>query len=176
MKIILETDRLILREINSRDEEVLFQLHSDPRVQQYTGEDIVATRLEIQESIKSRINSYNQYGYGRWATIKKDTMEFVGWAGLAYLPEFDQVDLGYRFFPNFWGQGIATEVSKAIINYGLSNLDIKEIIAIAMKENKASIRVMQKSGMQFYQIAPYDEQIKDAVWYICTKQQYKKAL
>ena len=170
MKIILETDRLLLREICSEDEEVLFQLHSNPQVQQFTGEGIVTSKIDIQESIKSRTNSYDQYGYGRWATIKKDTMEFVGWAGLAYLPEFDEVDLGYRFFPKFWGQGMATEVSQAILKYGIYNLNLKQIIAIAMKENKASIRVMQKSGMQFYQIAPYDEKIKDAVWYICTKQ------
>ena len=166
MKPILETKRLILQEITIHDKVELFQLHSNPEVQRYTGEPPVTTMKEIEQAIQGRKEHYQTYGYGRWAVYLKDTEAFVGWAGLAYLPEFDEVDLGYRFLPEFWGKGIATEVSEAILNYGFEVLKLKKIVAIAMKEHKASLRVMEKVGMEFYKIAPYEEGSEDAVWYV----------
>ena len=83
----------MLRNITLDDKNELFKLHSNPDVQKYTGEAVV----EI--AIQTRIDNYKKYGYGRWATILKNGMQFVGWSGLAYLPEFDEIDLGYRFLP-----------------------------------------------------------------------------
>jgi ribosomal-protein-alanine N-acetyltransferase len=96
-------------------------------------------------------------------------MQFVGWAGLAYLPEFDEIDLGYRFLLEYWGAGIATEASRAILTYGFDTLKLKKIIAIVMKEHKASIRVMEKVGMEFDKFAPYEPGSQDAAWYCCSQ-------
>lgn len=169
VNIILETERLILREITLADQEVLFRLHSNPSVQKYTGEAVVRSMEEIEKAVKNRIVNYKKYGYGRWATILKSGKRFVGWAGLAYLPEFDEIDLGYRFFPEYWGIGIATEASEAILEYGFNQLGLEKIVAIAMKENKASIRVMEKVGMEFEKMAPYEPGSEDAVWYWCNR-------
>jgi len=170
VKTLIETERLLLREITLHDKEILFKLHSDPEVQKYTGEPVVASIEEIEKAIRARINNYKKYGYGRWATILKEGMQFVGWAGLAYLPEFDEIDLGYRFLPEYWGVGLATEASRAILAYGFNTLNVKKIVAIAMKEHKASIRVMQKVGMEFEKFAPYELGSEDAVWYWCNKE------
>lgn len=170
MKTLIETERLLLREITLHDKEELFKLHSHPEVQKYTGESVVASMEEIEQAIRGRINNYKKYGYGRWATILKEGMQFVGWAGLAYLPEFDEIDLGYRFLPEYWGVGLATEASSAILAYGFNTLNLKKIVAIAMKEHKASIRVMQKVGMEFEKFAPYEPGSEDAVWYWCNKE------
>ena len=89
---------------------------------------------------------------------------------MAYLPEFNEIDLGYRLLPEFWGKGIATEASHAILTYGFDKLKLKRIIAIAMKENKASIRVMEKVGMQFDKYAPYEPGGEDCTWYWCDKE------
>ena len=167
MKPIIETERLLLREITLNDKEEMFRLHSDPDVQKYTGEPPVESVEEMERAIRTRVNDYEKYGYGRWATFLKNGMQFIGWAGLAYLPEFDEIDLGYRFLPQYWGMGIATEVSHAILDYGFNKLNLKRIIAIAMKENKASIRVMEKVGMKFDKFAPYEPGSEDAVWYWC---------
>jgi RimJ/RimL family protein N-acetyltransferase len=169
MKTLIETERLLLREIILDDKEALFRLHSDPEVQKYTGEPVVESLEEIEKAIEGRIKHYKQYGFGRWATFLKKNMQFVGWAGLLYLPEFDEIDLGYRFLPQYWGSGIATEVSHAILKYGFETLNLERIIAIAMKEHKASIRVMEKIGMEFYKYAPYELGAKDAVWYWCNQ-------
>ncbi|TPN81175.1 GNAT family N-acetyltransferase [Aquimarina algicola] len=169
MKFLIETERLLLREITLDDAESLLKLYSDPKVQRYTGEPVVKSIEEIKKAIETRIVNYKKYGFGRWATILKSEKQFVGWAGLAYLPEFDKIDLGYRFLPEYWGLGIATEVSRAILDYGFDTLKIKKIVAIAMTENKASIRVMEKIGMEFDKFAPYELGSEDAIWYWCDK-------
>lgn len=169
MKTLIETERLLLREITLDDTEEMFQLYSNPDVLKYTGESPVVSMEEMELAIQIRINNYKKYGYGRWATFLKDEMQFIGWAGLAYLPEFDEIDLGYRFLPNYWGMGFATEASQAILTYGFDKLELKRIIAIAMKENKASIKVMGKVGMEFDKFAPYEPGGEDVVWYWCDK-------
>jgi RimJ/RimL family protein N-acetyltransferase len=171
---LIETERLLFRKITRDDKEVLFKLHSSLVVQKYTGEPVVESIKEIETAIRERINNYKKYGYGRWAIILKNGMQFVGWAGLAYLPEFDEIDLGYRFLPEYWGSGIATEASHAILTYGFDTLKLKKIIAIAMKEHTASIRVMQKVGMVFDKLAPYEPGSRDAVWYWCDQKSINK--
>ena len=172
--MIIETERLILRELSMADEEGMLRLHSNPQVQQYTGEDLITALEGIHDKIKEKMDEYEQYGYGRWCTLLKDGQQFVGWAGLSYLPEFDEIDLGYRFLPEYWGIGIATEASRAILAYGFDTLQLKRIIAIAMKEHKASIRVMEKVGMQFEKFAPYEAGSEDAIWYWCDKKLLQK--
>ncbi len=169
VKILIETERLLLREITLDDKEALFKLHSNPVVQKYTGEPVVKSIEEMTKAIETRIIDYKKYGFGRWATILKSEKQFIGWAGLAYLPEFDEVDLGYRFLPEYWGIGLATEASRAILNYGFNSLKLKKIVAIALKENKASIKVMEKVGMKFNKFSPYEPGSEDAVWYRCDK-------
>jgi len=164
--LLIETDRLRLREFTIDDCQYVYELHSDHEVQKYTGEPVVTSLVEVEQGMKERtFKDYNKHGFGRWAVFLKDTKEFIGWAGLKYLPEFDKVDLGYRFKRAFWGKGYATESSVAILEYGFNTLNLECIIAIAMVENKASIRVMEKVGMQFYKMAPYDKGGEDVVWY-----------
>lgn len=170
MKTLIETERLVLREIMLEDKEDMFRLHANIDVQKYTGEAAIKSIEEIEQAIRTRIINYKKHGYGRWATFLKNKMQFVGWAGLAYLPEFDEIDLGYRFLPAYWGLGIATEASRAILTYGFDQLHLKKIIAIALKENKASIRVMEKIGMKFEKFAPYELGSEDAIWYWCNQE------
>lgn len=174
MKTLIETERLLLREITLNDKEEMLQLHSNSDVQKYTGEPLVESIEEMERAIQTRINNYEKYGYGRWATFLKNGMQFIGWAGLAFLPEFDEIDLGYRFSPKYWGMGLATEASHAILTYGFDKLELERIIAIAMKENKASIKVMEKAGMEFDKFAPYEPGGEDAVWYWCDKKLLSK--
>ena len=172
--MITETKRLIIREMEPADASDMLRLHSHPRVQQYTGDPTIFTFEGIQKKIQEKIEEYKKYGYGRWIIILKDKMQFVGWAGLSYLPEFDEIDIGYRFLPEFWGKGLATEASKAILTYGFDELRLERIIAMAMEENTASIRVMQKVGMQFEKRAPYEPGSRDVVWYSIGQDDYRK--
>ena len=73
------------------------------------------------------------------------------------MTELNEVDLGYRFFKKFWGQKIATESALACIEYGFNTLGLKRIIGRAMKENIASIKVLEKCGMHFVKEIEFDE-------------------
>jgi len=150
------------------DAQDMLQLYSNHQVQMYTGEAVINSIEEIRDRIKEiQSRDYENRGLNRWVAILKNGMRFVGWAGLAHLPEFDEIDIGYRFLPEYWGLGLATEASQAILTYGFDKLKLERIIAIAMKENTASIRVMEKVGMEFDKLAPYEPGSEDAVWYWC---------
>ena len=169
-EIVLETDRLLLRKVTLEDIPMLFKMESTPEVNEFTGDPVSITIEELEKKIKGSIlKDYQEHGYGRFAVIEKESGSFIGWAGLKYLPEFDQVDLGYRFLPEFWGKGYGTESSETLIEYGFNELDLSQIIAIAYPENVASIKIMEKIGMTFDKLAPYDPGDIDAAWYSISK-------
>ncbi len=146
---MLETDRLILRPMTDEDAYHLFELNSDPQVTRYTGDPADPTPSASLRVIHERIRpQFQQYKMGRFATTLKDGT-FLGWCGLRYFPQNKEVDLGYRFHRRYWGQGYATEASAAALNYGFETLGLQKIIAKAMPENTASLKVMQKLGMTF---------------------------
>ena len=146
---MLETKRLILRPAVLGDAHKLYELNSDYEVVRYTGESSHKTVLEAETVIKERmLTQFAKYKMGRFTVLLKDGT-YLGWCGLRYFPESDEVDLGYRFMKKFWGQGYASEASLVTLKYGFETLNLKRIIAKAMPENIGSIKVMQKMGMTF---------------------------
>ena len=147
---ILETARLRLREFTLKDVDDMYLINCDPEVTRYTGDGGPLTRKEIERRIREDVlGDYAKYGYGRWAVIHKSDDQLIGFAGLKYLEEMGEIDLGYRFARAYWGMGLATEAAQAVLDYGFRHLDMSRIIGMAMPENKASIRVLEKIGMQF---------------------------
>ena len=147
-KIILETERLLLREKTVDDAENAYLLNLDPEVIKYTGDGPFASVEEAQTFLENYA-SYRTYGFGRWAVILKETNEYLGWCGLKYTPELDEFDIGYRFMQKYWGLGYATESAKACIRYGFEELNIRTIVGRAMTENVNSIKVLKKLGMTY---------------------------
>lgn len=163
MKIILETERLLLREFSPEDGFHFYHLNNDPEVIKYTGNNAFETLEEANDFI---INypDYQRYGFGRWAVILKETDEFLGWCGLKFENEKDEIDLGFRFYKKHWGKGYATESAMACVNYGFTELKIEEIVGRAYIENRASIIVLEKCGLNFVENFIYDN--REAVKYV----------
>ena len=125
-------------------------MNLDPEVSRYTMDGGVVSREEIRDRIQNNvIGDYEKHGFGRYAVVYKSTSEFIGFAGLKYMDEFEDVDLGYRLVRQYWGKGIATEASRPCLDYGFGDLGLERIIALAHAENVASIRVMQKLNFKF---------------------------
>lgn len=142
-----ETDRLEHRALTVDDAEAFFVLNSHPDVMSLTGE----APLESLEAAREAIANYpdfNTVGYGRWACILKETQTLIGFCGLKFLPELDETDVGYRLLPQYWGRGLATEACLASVNFGFSTLHLDRIIGLVLPENIASVRVLEKVGMQ----------------------------
>lgn len=146
---MFETNRLYLREFATDDAEDLFQLNLDPEVIRYTG-DIPFTSVEASRLFLQHYDSYKRHGFGRWAVIHKANNVFIGWCGLKYTEEKKEYDVGFRFFKRYWNQGYATESAKFCIDIGFNEFKINSIVGRAMKQNLASIRVLEKVGLTFY--------------------------
>ena len=157
MKIILETERLYLREFMIADGFHFYHLNNDKDVIRNTGNEAFNSLEEAMNFIEN-YSDYKKNGYGRWAVCLKETHEFLGWCGLKYEEEKNEIDLGYRFYKKYWGRGYATESAKACVNYGFSNLKMKEIVGRSYISNKASIEVLKKCNFKFKKQFLYDNQ------------------
>ncbi len=147
---VIETPRLILRPFTMDDVDASYEVNLDPEVSRYTNDGGVRPYDEMKSRIFNVIDhDYQKYNFGRFAVIYKDTNEFIGFSGLKYLPEFDEVDLGYRFKQNYWGKGIATESSKVSLDFGFYKLNLEKIVCMAIPENTASVNVMTKLGFTY---------------------------
>lgn len=145
----------MLRKFTQNDAQLLVGLDSDPEVILYTQArtryDGKPPSIEIfqNEIIPGYLSLYEKFpNFGFFAAFEKSCHEFLGWFHL--VPKgTGRAELGYRLKREYWGQGLATEGSKALIEKGFKDLDLLEIFSEALIANSASIRVMEKCGMKF---------------------------
>lgn len=151
MQVFLETERLLLRQFTEDDVDNLVELDSDPDVMRYINGGIPTPRAEIEDDILPHFLSYYERyeGYGFWAIIEKSSGEFLGW--FHFRPPHgsgpEVAELGYRLHKTAWGQGYATEGSRALVHKGFVELDVQRVVAFAYAENTGSWRVMEKAGL-----------------------------
>ena len=89
------------------------------------------------------------YNHGRWAVHLKPTLEFLGWCGLKFRADLNEIDLGYRFKKESWGKGYATEAAYSSIRYGFEKIGLQRIVGRAEIDNIASLKVLEKCGMTY---------------------------
>ncbi len=149
MKIVFETPRLILRQFTETDAPLILQLNCDPEIVKYVHELPLKTEEQAKKILIDIILPQYKNNLGRWAIHAKENMEFIGWCGLKYRPELDEIDLGYRLMQKAWGKGYATEAAQYTLDHGFKSLHLKLITGRAHIENLASIKVLEKIGMNF---------------------------
>lgn len=162
MQVLLETDRLILREFTADDADLLVDLDSDPEVMFRITGGRPTSREEIEGDVLPAFLNYYARGnkFGFWAAIDKRSRKFLGWFHLRPGPGHsdEEPELGYRLLRAFWGQGYATEGSAALIAKAFTDLGATRVLAETMVAHTASRRVMEKCGMtvarMFYQDWP----------------------
>ena len=157
--LYIETERLIIRPFEMKDVVPSYEMNLDPQVNLYTGDGGVVSKQEIERRIVENVfGDYERYGFGRLAVEWKAKRKFIGFTGLKYLADLEEVDLGYRFLRNYWGKGIATESGKASIDLAFNKLGLAKIIALIFPENVKSIRVVEKLGFSYEKDVVLDEQ------------------
>ena len=161
MKIFVETERLLLRELLPSDEDGLFELDSDSEVHRYLGNNPIKQIEEARRAIEFIRQQYLENGIGRWAIIEKGTNSFVGWSGLKFVREktnnhINYYDLGYRLIKRYWGKGYATESARASLDFGFEQLKLKDIYAMADVNNVASRKVLERVGLTFIETFDLD--------------------
>jgi len=153
MNTILETTRLIFRPLELSDAEALFELNKNPEVHKYLWQ---TPEKEIEESIKVIEYVQKQYkenNIGRFATVLKETGEFIGWTGIKFVNDHVEngntnfFDYGYRLDERFWNKGYATEATQFWLDYGFNVMNIEKMHAYTHAQNGASNHILEKAGM-----------------------------
>lgn len=154
-RMVLETERLILRPLVMQDLDDLYALYSRLELMQYiTGRP--RTFQETQERLLHHMADHQRCGFGLCATLDKTTGKMIGRCGMEPVVGAAGMegDIAWMFLQAFWGRGLATEVARALIHHGLEVLCLSRIFATADLRNVASIRVMEKVGMRWLRSTP----------------------
>jgi RimJ/RimL family protein N-acetyltransferase len=144
----IETERVYLREWVPDDWKRYKPLATDPRVLKYIGDGRPATDEQIRTRIDTWISSGRERGWILWPVIHREHAELIGFCGFwdGFAPD---VEIGWRLLPEYWGQGIATEAATAVMEFGFKRWEFPKLISVAQTANAASIRIMEKLGMDF---------------------------
>jgi ribosomal-protein-alanine N-acetyltransferase len=147
--IILETDRLILKRLQTKDIIPLVDIWSDPEVTHYLGGP--RDRAWLQSEFEKTSKDPFAERYDLWPAIEKETGQVIGHCGLLEkeVEGRTEIELGYIISSPVWGKGFATEIAGAIKRYAFTDLKIKRLIALIEPNNTASERVAVKVGMYF---------------------------
>jgi ribosomal-protein-alanine N-acetyltransferase len=151
VRMVIETERLILREFKLSDLDDFSAVMADPLVMRFsiTGPwDRDRTRRFLEGCLVDY--SEDRWGFGRWATIHKQDNRLIGFSGLARYDDVDgssEVEIGYRLLPEYWGGGLGTESAQASRDFGFGHLRLTRLISMIQPGNLASVRVAEKIGM-----------------------------
>lgn len=166
---MFETERLILRKFNETDVDAVYAMRSDADLMRFIREP-QTNRAEAESWVDLVSSRWETGKIGFCAVVEKKSGKFVGWCGLWRLKETNEVEVGYALVKEVRGRGYASEAAEAFLKYGFEELNLKEIVAVARAENRASRRVMERLGMSYdYTGKFYD---RDLVHYSITKEEF----
>ncbi len=145
----LHLPRVMLRPFFLEDVDPLTRIQAESDVLRYFPRTTPPPREAVERDVHFQIEHWTRFGYGRWVIGFPPDGRLVGWCGLQYLPDTDEIEIGYLLAKPSWGQGLTTEAAVASQHWAFENLDLQELVAIIHPENRASIRVVEKLGMTF---------------------------
>ena len=165
---IIETERLILREVEAGDGEFMLDLLNQPSFIKYIGDRNVRTVEAARDFIENRYReSYRVNGYGLWAVEAKETGAALGICGFVKRDTLPDADIGFAFLPQFAGKGFALEAAVGTMKYGAEILNFKRVLAITSQDNEKSGRLLEKLGFAFEELIKLGddaEELKLFVW------------
>jgi len=155
---ILETKRLLLRQVTFGDAEFVLELLNEPSFIQNIGYRGVRTLDDARNYISDRIiASYENFSFGMYLVALKSTGEAAGMCGLVKRDSLDDVDIGYAFLSRYWSKGYATEAALAVKEYAKDTIGLKRLVAITDPANQGSVRVLEKIGLKFEKLIRLSE-------------------
>jgi ribosomal-protein-alanine N-acetyltransferase len=146
--IVAETQRLLVRQWVPDDWKRLLPLMTDPLVLRHIGDGQPWPEERVRRFVDGGIEKARTRGWVLWPVIHRDDAELIGFCGFndGFAPE---VEIGWRLRPAYWGQGLATEAARAVMDHGFRIFGFPRVISVAQPANRPSIRVMEKLGMTY---------------------------
>jgi RimJ/RimL family protein N-acetyltransferase len=156
-----ETERLWLRRWGPQHDAGLAALNAEPEVMRFLNGGRPLRRME-SDFVSERIaEHWRTYGFGLWAAIEKATDRMIGFAGVCHplwFPEWaGTVEVGWRFHPDAWGRGLATEAGRAALRAGFEERGLESIVAFVHPDNTRSLAVVERLGMRWDQELDHPE-------------------
>ncbi|HEY9151969.1 MAG TPA: GNAT family N-acetyltransferase [Anaerolineales bacterium] len=150
MKIpTLETAHTKLRPFRLDDVDALFQVANQKEIFKYFPNPAPWTREKAEKFVQSQLAHWEKHGFGWWGVEPLESPELIGWNGLQYLPDTDEVEVGYLISASFRGRGWTTEGTIASLKFGLETIGVESVIAIVHPDNIPSQHVALKCGLSF---------------------------
>ena len=147
---VLETERLILRELVPDDAPFMLELLNDPayilNIADRGVRDVEGARRYLEERWRA---SYAEHGFGLWVVVHRETGASTGLCGLVRRDGLDDVDIGYAFLPAFRGRGFALESALGVKAHARDVVGLTRLVAIVTPGNARSIQVLERLGMRF---------------------------
>lgn len=147
MECALETTRLRLQPCRLEDVELIHTLWTDEGVRRFLFDGHVISPDEARSFVSESLSNFERYGYGLWLVLAREGGGLVGFAGLLR-SEGEMPNLIYGIRTDFWGEGYATEAARAVLSYAFEKLALPKVKADVDEPNVASVRVLEKLGME----------------------------
>lgn len=148
--MILETDRLVLRQLSPDDAAFIFELLNEPSFIRYIGDKGVRTLDDARNYIlNGPVESYRRYGFGLYLVELKAGGTPIGMCGVLKRDTLPDPDIGFAFLPAYWKLGYAFESAAAVMNHAREVLTLQRILAITSPDNEASEKLLGRIGLRF---------------------------
>jgi len=170
----IETERLLLRMFSQDDLDDLSTIYADADVMQYlSGHPL--TREETAGWLKYFLDGWENFGFGWWAVILKESGQLIGHCGLQFIHITPEVEVTYGLAKKYWRKGIASESARACLRYGFEELKLERIYALADPGNTVSHRVMQRVGMKYDRTEYYKDDLYegDLIYYVISREDHR---
>ena len=144
---LIETERLVIREMSEADTDAFLKIFSDPVAMEYFG--VLFDRPRMERWVRSNLDHQREHGFSLMTLVLKDGGAVIGDCGLE-TTEIDgalRVGIGFDINRNYWNEGYATEAARAVIDYGFGGFDFDKLSAWINPDNVGSRRVAEKIGM-----------------------------
>lgn len=147
---VLETERLVVRQLSSGDAEFILRLLNEPSWLRFIGDKGVRTVEGARNYIlNGPVEMYSRLGFGLYLVELKEESLPIGICGLIKRDSLKDVDIGFAFLPKYWGRGYAYESASAVMAYGRNVLGLKRIVAVTSVDNDSSAKLLEKLGLRF---------------------------
>ena len=148
---IAETPRLLLRRMTLDDADLMLAIWNDPAFVEHVGDRGIRTIEQARQALGDTVLTlYETYGYGPYCMVRKDDAQRIGICGLFRRESLPHPDIGFAVLPTSCGAGFALEAACAVVLHAREDLGIKTLTAIVSPLNKASIRLLEKLGLNFH--------------------------
>jgi ribosomal-protein-alanine N-acetyltransferase len=150
----LTNSHLSLCPLQSGDAVLLHSIYQQEGVLKYFPSPTPPPLERLDHFVNDQQSHWQTHGYGNWGILPAGEQEIIGWAGLQYLPELDETELGFLLARPFWGKGLATEAARLSTQFGFETCCLDHLVALVYPENHASQAVLNKTNYQYIETIP----------------------